>query len=154
MSQSLSCIWVHIIFSTKKRIPYLKNIQIRKKLYQYIIGTSNALNTKVCRINGMTDHIHLLVNLSRTITISDYVKKIKNGSSKWIKNLSDQSDYLSEFHWQSGYAAFSVSESNIEFVKNYIINQELHHEKFDYSVELKKILEAHHIKYNQIYLDE
>ena len=152
MSQSLSCLWVHIIFSTKNRRPFLKPIQIRNQLYQYMIGISKALNTQVCRINGTEDHVHLLVNLPKNLSVSDYIKKIKYSSSKWLKNLVSEDKELSNFYWQSGYAAFSVSESNIKVVKNYIKNQELHHKKFDYLAELKKTLTAHKIQYNEIYL--
>ena len=152
MSQSLSCIWIHIVFSTKKRKPFLRNKDIQDKLYQYIIGTSKALNVQICSINRTEDHVHMLVNIPRIMSTSEYIKKIKNSSSKMLKSHASEFRYLTDFYWQSGYAAFSVSESNVEKVKNYIKNQKLHHKKIDYMDELKQFLRIHNVKYNDKYL--
>jgi putative transposase len=152
MSQSLSCIWMHIIFSTKKRRPYLHRMEIRGRLYHYIIATSKNLNIEIAALNGTEDHIHILANISKNISLASYIEKIKKSSSKWLKSLAKEAPELFHFYWQSGYGAFSVSQSNILAVKTYINNQMQHHRKMTFQEELIKFFQSYQIKYDEKYL--
>ena len=103
MSQSLSSILVHIIFSTKNRQALIKP-DITQDLYSYMTGIARAHNTLVHEIGGVEDHVHLLVSLHRTLALSKLIEEIKKGSSKWIKTKGQYVD----FAWQNGYGAFST----------------------------------------------
>ncbi|MDR2439033.1 MAG: IS200/IS605 family transposase, partial [Planctomycetaceae bacterium] len=119
MAQSLTKIAVHIVYSTKKRQPFLyKNI--RNDLCSYTAGILKSLNCIPLAINGTEDHIHILVLMSKNITLIKMVEEIKIGTSKWLKTKEES---LQQFSWQNGYGAFSVSESLIEKVIKYIMNQ-------------------------------
>ena len=148
MSQTLSSLYIHIIFSTKERIPFLDQ-SIRFRLWQYIAGICKNENSPALQIGGTADHIHVLCNLSRTISLQTLVTKIKSESSKWIKQISP--DY-NDFHWQSGYGAFSVNPGEIEKVTEYIRNQEQHHCQRDFYNELRLFLQKYNINYDEKYL--
>ncbi len=149
MSQSLSQLWVHIIFSTKNRRPFLKDALVRERLYDYIKAICHAKNCDVNIINGIEDHVHLLVGLHKNISLSKLIEEIKRSSSKWIKALDNS---LHQFYWQSGYGAFSVSQSQLERVRLYIKNQHQHHQKQSFQDELRKFLVQHHMAYDESYL--
>ena len=123
MTQSLSEIFIHIVFSTKNRDPLLKK-DIRYELFSYIAQILKSLNSPSITIGGVEDHIHILCRLSKNFTVSKIVKDIKRNSSKWIKTRG-----ILNFYWQNGYSVFSVSSSNLDKTINYILNQEQHHEK-------------------------
>ena len=152
MSQSLAQLWVHLIFATKERYPFLKNLIVQKKLHDYIKAICAKQNCATVIVGGTEDHIHLLVNLHRTITLSHLVEEIKKSSSKWIKTLNFSEELLSQFYWQSGYGAFSVSQSNVKHVRLYIKNQRQHHQKQNFQDEFKKFLTQHEIDYDEKYL--
>jgi REP element-mobilizing transposase RayT len=98
---------------------------------------------------GVADHVHLLFQLGRTITIADAIGKIKSTSSLWIGQTRTE---LSEFHWQAGYAAFSVSQSNLEAVRAYIRNQAEHHQKQSFQDELREWLRRYELEYDERYV--
>ena len=126
MSHSHTKIWIHTVFSTKKRISLI-NTNLEFKLYSHIKDNlEKDLNCKVKSIGGMPDHIHILFLLSPNYSIKDILKNIKGESSKWVtsNNLSKL-----KFSWQTGYGAFSVSESKLKNVEEYIRNQKEHHKK-------------------------
>ena len=100
-------------------------------------------------INSVEDHVHILFSISKNIGISQIVKEVKTGSSKWIKTKGEA---FRQFHWQSGYGAFSVTESHIDAVKKYIANQEEHHRKMTFQEEFVQLLKKHHIEYDERYL--
>ncbi|MFA6037746.1 MAG: IS200/IS605 family transposase [Legionellales bacterium] len=152
MSQSLSQLWVHIIFSTKKRQPFLKDFDTQERIYDYISATCRNLQCNVIAIGGVQDHVHLLVNLNKNIALSDLVEKIKKSSSKWIKTLNDQNSDLNDFYWQRGYGAFSVSQSNLDTVKKYVLNQKAHHMKRSFQDEFRKFLIHYGITYKEEYV--
>src|SRR5258707_33752 len=120
MSQSLSNVIVHIVFSTKDRLPLLRDSSIRGQMHSELGGTSKTLKCPPIIIGGVEDHIHLLARQSRTITLSVWVKELKRVTSIWIK---EQSPEFRDFAWQSGYGAFSVSQSQLVKVIEYIRNQ-------------------------------
>ncbi len=149
MSQSLSQLWVHIIFSTKNRHPFLKDALVRERLYDYIKAICHTKNCNAKIVNGIEDHLHILVSLHKNISLSKLVEEIKRSSSKWIKTLDHS---LCQFYWQNGYGAFSVSQSNVERVKWYIKNQREHHQKQSFQDELRKFLVHYNIEYDERYL--
>ena len=106
MGQSLSNIFTHIIFSTKNRQSFIHD-KIELRLYGYIKAVCQDHECFLLQIGGVSDHIHLLVNLSRKHTLSKFVNEIKSHSSKWIKTIDKD---LQNFAWQSGYGAFSVGQ--------------------------------------------
>jgi putative transposase len=140
----------HIVFSTKYRHPLIQTV-LQTRLYEYIGGIIRAQNGHLIEIGGIEDHIHLLANLSATKAISDTLRELKTNASKWCNELPEQT---SRFEWQKGYAAFSVSYSQIESVRHYIQNQREHHQTSTFEDEYIKFLELHDIAFEQRYLFE
>ena len=119
MPQSLSSILIHLIFSTKNREPYLTP-EIDAELYPYLASIFKAMKSPALIINGTSDHLHTLFLLSRVLTIADLVEEVKTESSKWLKTKGRN---FRNFHWQSGYGAFSIGQSQAPAVKRYIGRQ-------------------------------
>ena len=149
MSQSLSNILIHVVFSTKDRVPFLRDPDIRNQMHAQLGGTSKSLNCPTLIVGGVEDHIHLLARESRTITLSEWVKELKRVTSLWIKEKSPQFD---TFAWQAGYGAFSVSQSQSGKVIKYIQEQEQHHRKKDFKTEFREFLKRHEIEYDERYV--
>ena len=150
MPQSLSRVLIHTVFSTKNRAPLLRDPGLRDELHAYLGGCAKAIDCQPVRIGGTEDHVHLLTSLSRTVTISEFVKEIKRNSSLWAKG----SEGLRDFSWQSGCGCFSVSESQVLVVSRYIENQEEHHRKKSFGDEFIELLEKHNIAYDVRYVFE
>ena len=148
MSQSLSKIYVHIIFSTKHRNAILKP-DVQPDLYRYIGGICNNLECSPVEIGGYYDHLHILCMLSKKITLIDLIKKIKTGSSKWIKTKWEK---FEGFHWQDGYGGFSVSPLQIDSVSKYIQEQKEHHRKKTFQDEYRAFLENYKIDFDERYV--
>ena len=148
MAQSHAAMLTHLIFSTKNRISILKP-EIRSELFRYLAGIAKGEESLAHAIGGVEDHVHLLVTLPRTKSLACLVEKLKTGSSKWLKT---KADFLKEFSWQQGYAAFSVSHSQIKPVCQYIRNQEKHHRRMDFQDELRIVLKRHELKFDERYL--
>lgn len=146
MPQSLSRIYLHVIFSTKDRRADILP-QHKAELHDYIGGTLNALGCPVVVIGGMADHIHTLFCMSRTLSISDVVQKVKANATKWYKEKMG-----CDFSWQRGYAALSVSQSAVDSVKEYIMNQEEHHRKRTFMEEYREFLKLYNIKFDENYV--
>src|SRR5215203_2291753 len=106
MAQSLAQIYVHIVFSTKNRMPLI-DIDIEEKLYAYIAGVCIGLQGYPKKIGGHSNHVHILCQLPKTLPISEFIGLLKNRSSIWIKA---QHVRLSNFYWQNGYAVFGVDK--------------------------------------------
>lgn len=151
MPQSLSKNTIHLVYSTKNRHPFITEA-VRSELHSYIATILKNIKSPAIIINSVEDHIHILFTLHTTITLSKAIEEIKKSSSKWIKTKSTTSDMLSKFAWQSGYGAFSVSESNLNQVTTYIKNQKEHHRTKTFQEELKIILTKHSIPYDERYL--
>jgi REP element-mobilizing transposase RayT len=147
MPQSLGQIYVHLVFSTKDRTPWI-NDALKPKLHAYLAGALAAIDCPALVVGGMPDHVHLLFRLSRTVTLADVVKESKVESSKWMKDTGQ----VSEFAWQSGYGAFSVSASQVETVSAYIRNQEEHHKSRTFQDEFRKLLQHFNISYDERYV--
>lgn len=148
MSQSLSNILVHIVFSTKNRESFIKE-SISSELYAYITKICQSYDSPIKQIGGMPDHVHLLLSLSRKISLADLVKKIKSNSSRWIKSKGIG---YKLFAWQNGYGAFSIGQSGFKSCAKYIANQKNHHKKVSFKDELKILLVKYCIEFNEKYL--
>jgi len=137
MAQSLARLWTHLIFSTKNRFPFLNERKLQSDMHAYIAQMLRKQNCETLIVNGVEDHVHSLFSLSRTHSIASVVKEIKRTSSGFAKELSST---LGKFHWQGGYGAFSVSQSNLDEVIRYIENQEEHHKRVTFQDEYRAFL--------------
>jgi len=147
MSQSLSKVLVHLIFSTKCREPLIRP-EIRARLHAYIVGVMTNLKSPSLQTGGVDDHVHILFTLARTMSQADLVEEVKKGSSKWMKVEGD----TPTFTWQSGYGAFSIGESQADAVIAYIQGQEQHHQKVTFQEELRKFLSRYKVAYDERYV--
>lgn len=132
-------IWVHLVFATKYRKPFLTK-EIRKKLIQHIIQNCKEKEIFLQAINGHDDHLHCLISLGKDQSISKVSQLIKGESSFWLNN---QKLLLDKFQWQDDYYAVSVSESHVQKAINYIKNQEIHHSKKSFEEEIEKFVERY-----------
>jgi len=149
MPQSLSTVYIHSVFSTKERRAYLRDKTVRDALHAYLGGVSKQLECPPIRIGGLEDHVHILARFGRTITQADWVKELKRVSNLWLK---DQGSAFADFQWQAGYANFSVSQSNLEEVRKYVEQQEVHHRKLAFQDELRWLLRKHDIEFDERYI--
>jgi putative transposase len=150
MPQSLSNVVIHIVYSTKHRKPWLKDSDLRSDLYAYNASIlKDNVDSPALLIGGVEDHIHLLCLLSRKHAIMDVIQESKTETSKWMKKQGAQ---YRDFHWQAGYGAFSVSQSNVEQVKQYIANQEEHHRKMSFQDEFRAMCHQHGIAIDERYV--
>ena len=149
MPQSLSAVYIHLVFSTKDRRPLLRDKPARVALHAYLGGIFKQLDCPPILVGGVEDHIHLLARFGRTITQAEWVKELKRVSNIWLKGQGG--DYI-DFEWQGGYADFSVSQSILEPVKQYITHQEEHHRKIGFQDELRALLRKHGIEWDEKYV--
>ncbi len=149
MPQALSAVYVHLVFSTKERRPFLRDLATREALHAFLGSASGQLDCPSLLVGGVQDHVHMLARFGRTLTQAGWVKELKRVSNLWLKKRG--TDY-SNFEWQGGYAVFSVSPSNLEAVKKYIANQEQHHQKIGFQDELRALLRKHHLEWDEQYL--
>ena len=148
MTNTYSQIYVQIVFAVKGRQNLIQK-QNREELQKFITGIVTNRKQKMLAIFAMPDHIHILVGLKPNIAISDLVRDIKAGSSKFI---SDKKWLVNKFSWQEGFGAFSYSKSQINNVVKYILNQEEHHKKKSFKDEYLDFLKKFEIEYKEKYL--
>jgi putative transposase len=150
MANTYTQLYIHLVFAVKGRtnliIPEWKN-----DLYKYISGIINNKKQKLMAINGMPDHIHILISLKSDCAISDLLRDIKCNSTNWI---NDNRYVTGKFEWQLGFSAFSVSPSQLNNVINYILNQEEHHKKKTFREEYIDFLNEYQIDFKQEYIFE
>ena len=149
MAQSLARLWTHLIFSTKERYPFLSDPSVRADMHAHIGTVLRSHDCPTLVVGGTEDHVHSLFTLSRNYSIADIVKEVKRTSSGWIKTISSQ---YSKFRWQSGYGAFSVSQSYVAQVRNYILRQEQHHRRKTFQDEFRAFLKKYKIEYGERYV--
>jgi REP-associated tyrosine transposase len=137
----------HIVFGTKDRIPCITGV-MRPRLWEYLGGAIRGEGGIALLVNGVVDHVHILARLRPDKSISEILRTIKANSSGWVHDTFPDSP----FNWQAGYGAFTVSRSQEGRVFKYIENQEEHHRKMTFEEELKKLLKAHGIEYDERYL--
>ncbi|XZE18905.1 transposase [Pirellulaceae bacterium SH449] len=150
MGQSLVQIYVHIVYSTKNRVPFLKNAADRKRLHAYLAGIHKNLDAPALVIGGVEDHVHVLCRLGKTIDISDLVRDAKKDSSSWVKSELS----IKNFYWQTGYGAFSISPSHIPALTAYIENQEEHHRKVTFQDEFRRLCKKYGLEIDERYVWE
>ena len=148
MGQSLVKNYIHLVFSTKNRVPLI-NQGVESFLHPYLGGICNKLKCPVIKIGGYTDHVHILCLLSKKIALVKLLEDLKTHSSKWIKT---QKDGLENFYWQDGYGAFSVNPSEVDTVIQYISNQHAHHAKRTFQEEYRAFLKKYKIEYDEKYV--
>ena len=149
MPQSLARVVLHVVFSTKNRAPFLRDPELRTRQHAYMAGVLQNMGCEPILINGVENHVHILSNFSRTVTIAGLVEAAKSGSSKWMKQ---QGPAYRDFYWQGGYGAFSVSESNVEQVRSYIAGQEEHHRKLSFQDEYRVLCRKHGVEMDERYV--
>jgi len=149
MAQSLAKVLVHIVFSTKRRYPFLSDKDIINEMHAYLGGTCNGLDCPVLIAGGVADHVHILCMLTRNSSIAKVVGDMKRESSKWIKTKGRA---FEKFAWQNGYGIFSVSQSQIGRVRKYIAEQEEHHRKKTFQDEYRSFLKRYEVEYDEQYV--
>lgn len=149
MPQSLSAVYLHLIFSTKNREPWLADSALRMETHAFLGGVSKQLDCPPVIVGGVADHVHLLARIGRGITQSDWVKELKRVSSRWLKERDAR---MAGFAWQGGYGVFSVSPSALEDVEAYIRKQEAHHRKVTFQDEFRKFLHKHRVEWDERYV--
>ena len=148
MANTYTQIHIHFVFAVKFRDGIIQS-KWKEDLYKYMTGIIQNNNHKLLAINGMPDHIHILIGLRPAQSISDLMKEVKQSSSKWINQNKLTNGH---FEWQEGYGAFSYSKSQIGQVINYIQNQELHHEKKTFTQEYRDFLRKFEVEYDEKFI--
>ena len=148
MAQSLSKLYIHIIFHVKSTFQKIKKDD-QSELNSYIGSIIKQNDSIPIIINGVGDHVHILCVMSKNIALAKLVEEIKKNSSRWIKT---KNGYYQKFGWQGGYTGFSVSQSVHDKTKRYIEGQEEHHKKRTYQEEVKSFLDEYGIDYDDDYL--
>lgn len=146
MPQSLAKVYLHCVFSTKNRIPMISE-EFRPNAQAYFVQVGSNLGSFTEEIFIMPDHIHWIYTLPRTITIAELIKNLKISTSIKFKEIIRR-----DFEWQKGYGIFSVSQSKLGIVKNYIQNQKEHHQKIDFKTEYRRFLEEYQIEFDEKYV--
>jgi putative transposase len=148
MSQTYTDLNYHLIFGTKDRHPSIRE-EFREDLCSYIGGIAKENDGHPVEINAVADHAHLLVRLPPTVALANVLRDIKAGSSKWLNETKCRDG---KFGWQDGYAAFTVSRSQLSKVAEYVRNQAEHHRSKSFREELVSFLERHDLDYDERYL--
>jgi len=138
MSHRFTALFTHLIFSTKDRFPHLDK-DLGTDCRAYIGGIVENIGGRRIAVGGVADHVHLLLDMPVTMSLSDVVRTIKSNSSKWIH----EQKHRPKFAWQQGYSAFSVSRSGLDSVVRYIDDQEKHHQRVSYQDEVRAFLKKH-----------
>ena len=148
MPGTYSHILLHVVFSTKRREPWI-TVDIAERLYAYIGGIIRVEKGVLYGIGGIEDHVHIYLRWRPDESVSDLMRTIKARSSKWLHETIPS---LSKFAWQEGYSVFSVSKSQEEILKRYIAGQAEHHKKEDFKSELLRLLRAHGVGFEDRYV--
>lgn len=148
MANTYTQLYIQLVFVVENRQCLIANLK-KDEIYKYITGIIQEKGNKLIIINGMPDHIHILLGLNPKESISDLVKEIKRCSSNFI---NERNLVVGRFNWQKGYAAFSYSKSSLDDVIKYIKNQEEHHKKRTFQEEYIGLLQKFNIEYNERFL--
>jgi REP element-mobilizing transposase RayT len=148
MSQSLSSVLLHVIYSTHNRTPWLKD-SLCQEMHAFLAGAVRKCGCEAYRVGGVSDHVHLAVRLHRTIAIADLIKEVKSSSSKWIKT---RDPICRDFAWQKGYGVFSLGMSQRDQLIRYIEGQEAHHKTLTFQEEYRTFLNKYEITYDERYV--
>jgi putative transposase len=148
MPQSLSSILVHLIFATKGREPFITPA-VERELHAYLSAVFRERSSPALAVNGTANHAHVLFALSRKITVADLVEEAKKRSSKWIKTRGLE---FRNFHWQTGYGAFSVGQSSVVALERYIAGQKEHHRGKTFEEEYRASPQKYGVEYDENYV--
>jgi putative transposase len=148
MPQSLDYVLLHLVFSTKDRVPSL-GPAVRGPLHAYMATVARQTSCGCPRAGGVADHVHLAIQFPRTITIASLVEELKTSSSKWLKT---QAADLSGFAWQRGYGVFSVGPRDLDALLAYIDNQEAHHQTRTFQDEYRAFLKKYQVAFDERYV--
>ncbi len=148
MGSTFTNLKYHLVFSTKHRKDIIQE-QFRESVYSYLGGIIRSEKGKMITTGGTNNHVHILARFPQSATVSNMLQQIKGSSSKWV----NEENFLPfRFRWQSGYGAFTVSESMVDIVSRYIENQDAHHQKMTFKEEFIMLLKKHGIEYDEKYL--
>jgi REP element-mobilizing transposase RayT len=146
MPQSLACVYIHAVLSTRDRMPFLSDPGLRSEVHAYLGGITKKLECPVLAVGGVEDHVHMLVRMSRTLSIANWIKEVKRVSSIFAK------ERVNGFAWQAGYGAFSVDPTSLERVRMYIAGQEEHHGRVSFQDEFRRLLAGHGMEWDERYV--
>jgi REP element-mobilizing transposase RayT len=149
MAHTFTNLLAHVIFSTKDRLPLLTP-DLRPDMLAYLGGIAWKLHARVIESNARPDHVHCLLSLPPTLAVAEALRVLKSNSSLWMHETRGRT----KFAWQTGYGAFSVSQSNVSAVVEYIRNQDRHHHKVSFQEEFIAFLKRHGIAYDERYIWE
>jgi len=151
MSQSLSKVYIHCVFGTFNGYPHIHK-NIRERLNAYLAGAFKSQDSPPIKVNCVSDHVHILLRMSKKIPLMKILEEVKKQSSKWMK---EPEQGITKFKWQDGYAAFSVSSTKLAIVEKYIENQEEHHKKMTFKEEIEEYMNHYKVsEYNSKYFFE
>lgn len=148
MASTLTKMLLHITFSTKHREPMLPR-PLEPDLYAYVGGICRRMNSPLLAMGGVADHVHVMVNLAKTVALSDLMLNIKRDSSKWISLHAPE---IGSFHWQDGYFAFSIGESGADALRHYINTQPEHHQATSFQDEVRTLLTKYGIEWDESHI--
>ena len=148
MANAYTKIYIHIVFAVEGRQNLIRE-EYKEELYRYITGIIQNKGQKVIAINGMPDHIHILIGMKPNVALSDLVRDIKANSSKFAK---EKNWVVGKFSWQKGFGAFSYSHSQLDTIANYIREQEKHHSRKSFKDEYLEVLRKFNIEYDTKYV--
>jgi REP element-mobilizing transposase RayT len=143
-------LYVHTIFHVKNERIFIRQTD-EEELYAYMGGMIKQTSSEPIMIGGTENHVHILANMSKNISLANFLEEIKKNSSRWIKT---KDAHYKNFAWQGGYSGYSVSQSKVESVKKYIECQKEHHKKITFKEEYLRFLKEYGIDYNENYLWE
>jgi REP element-mobilizing transposase RayT len=148
MASTFTKLLAHFIFSTKHRDPLITPA-IEPDLHAYMVGITRNLDCWTMALNGTADHVHLLISMSKKITVIDLMENVKKDSSRW---LNERKILPTKFHWQDGYAAFTIGESGVPGLTRYIQGQKEHHRTITFKEELLNFLKKYKVEYDERYI--
>ena len=146
MPQTLNLNLVHLVFSTKERVPLIEE-ELAPGLHAYLAGTARKLACECFRVGGVADHVHLALRLASTISAAKAVSDLKTSSSVWMKEKG-----VPSFAWQRCYGLFSVGPTDLDALVRYIDGQKLHHAKRSFQDEMRAFLEKYHVPFDERYI--
>ena len=149
MPQSLVQVWLHVVFSTRERRTFLKHADFRDQMFRMLAHEVKETGCVSATVGGHVDHVHLLVGLTSTIRISDFIRHVKTKTSFWAKSADVGTDL---FSWQRGYGALSVSHSNLDSVDRYIREQAEHHRRMSFQDEFRLLCQKHGVEIDERYV--
>jgi REP element-mobilizing transposase RayT len=148
MAQTLVALLVHVVFSTKNRANLI-GPEIETELYSYVGGILKGCGSRLIAAGGTSNHVHLLISLSKNDALPAMMQELKKSTSKWIKTRDTSS---AGFQWQEGYGAFTIGASQIPVLRSYLARQKLHHQKRGFEDEFLSLVEKYGVDHDPEYL--